>query len=301
MAHINKKDICRISLSEANENHPILGRFLEGYKSNKDYSWYLFRYGIGIINIIVGVYIIIVAISHSARKSSPIYDPLSIEIETPYMIIIGFIICIIGLYVIGKTLSMWIHPVNVRIHEKGFEWEATNNKGWVLNKKTILFDDVASITYSKIRKYCSGIYYNSDYRLKVTGKHRRTMFENGGTAYNPKEIIDKGQWINFALEAIVAQWDKIAIERMNEDYNQNKELVFTSDYEDYLHLSSSGVSNGRIYIEWKDVSAEVRSRILSVRKKNQKQSKKNTIYMNLNVTPNADVLIAALNLFLAKV
>lgn len=235
----DSKDECSIYA----EKDPVLGNFIEGYDSRREFNP---RNGciliLGVIVIIIGVFALVTAISNGQIVGGILS-----------FMIFGGIGCI-PFYIV---LRSWRKPNRVMVYEKGFIWKVLNRKGEEMSSKQVMFGDVTSIHYSKVfYNRGSGILdVNTGTYLdfKVFAQKDEILIHKKGNNRCSSQNPDEGGWMYYSMDAIEAQWTKFELPRMRKEWEEKGELSFVGSDGFIVTLNKEGIKAGTSFVPWENM------------------------------------------------
>ncbi len=284
-----------VSTENIHLNDPTLGRFLEGYDSQKDRNpRHGCSIGLGIFFLAAAVFVLYLYFAKIATKPHSGSDSWVILIMAALFLFVGAMLILV-------VMKVWLKPNRVYIYQKGFIWKVVNRKGEEQSATLVNFDQVESISYAKTRRYRNGVYNGTSFDFKVYDPTGNLLFRKKGTYWNKGEDPDRGGWTYHSLEAIDRQWTKVGLERLQEQLEKHGELIFKNDKGHRILLSRKGITMDDKTVPWETMKTKSHDGFLWIDDSREKKNifSASDIKLNLNSMPNARLFLAAFR-FLAQ-
>ena len=283
------KEQCMVSTENIHLNDPTLGRFIEGYDSQKD-SNPANGCSLGLsIFLLAGAFLaLFLYFTKVANKPHPGPDSWMILIMAAIFLLTGGLLLFV-------LLKGWLKPNRVYVYQNGFIWKIVNRKGEEQSATLVNFADVEAIAYSKTRRYTNGVYNGTSFDLKVLDQKGKMLFRKKGAYKNKGEDVDRGGWVYYSLEAIDRQWTKVGLERLQEQLEKHGELIFKNDKGHRILLSRKGITMDDKSVPWETMETKSHDGFLWIDDSRKKKNlfSASDIKLNLNTMPNARLFLAA--------
>lgn len=143
--------------------------------------------------------------------------------------IVGWVILAVFLIVmlLGKTFGT-IH--SIYLYKNGILWE-TKPKIGKSEEIIIRYDEIGGIKTSKTRQYSSiyglvNVYQGTSVLLDICDRDGFSIIQRHFAYQNEHEKEDGYNSFGFGMNAILAAWDKIALDRLNKELNEKGFCTF---------------------------------------------------------------------------
>lgn len=241
---MTNREKCQIQPNDPGIPACGLGSFVTGYDSSLDSK-----------PIAATVIFVLLAIG---MLVAGVYFAFFCGEELAVRVLLGMLFLLFAGSFLYGILRIWFRVERVYVFDNGFFWMTENKNGKVLKDEVVDFSKAVAVLNNRTRQYKNGTYTGTSYNLAVMSDNA-TLFKKRGSYSNQNELPDEGGWLYFSLQAILQQWMKIGVERMNEELRTKGYISFGD-----IAVSKDYIRKGDTTIERGDITYKFSGGILTI-------------------------------------